>query len=616
MVDLKKKYLILVNTYLGLWSRTLKLIMKVVPGWTVLWIILLVVQGFLPGTTVFLTKITIDSLVGISNGSTNLKSTIILLILTGITLLMAEVMQIVSDWVRINQADILTDYLKGQIHKKASEVDYEFYESSDYHDLLEQVRGNSISRPLGLLESFGTIFQSLITLLTFSTILIIYAWWLPVVLILGSLPALYLYLNAEQVMHDWVKATTPSRRLLSYLETMLTTNVAVAEMRAFELNGLFSKRYQELSFRLRVEKLLHTKKQLMGRFLAGILALFTAGIVIIWMAMRVLYKLATLGDLAAFYQVFSRGQAITQSLLWGINKLFSNTIYLENLFQFFDLKTKLKPAADTIPFPASIKEGIKFSNINFMYPGAKKKSLIDFNLFIPAGTIAAIVGVNGAGKSTLVKLLCRFYEADQGRIEIDGIDIRQFEVSELRKNLSVYFQFPLQFHETVANNIAYGDIHQTGESKDIETAAALGGADTFIKKLPDQYNTLLGRHFADGFDLSGGEWQRIALSRAYFRKAQILILDEPTSFMDPWYEDNWFKQLRQLTKRRTGFLITHRFTIAMRADIIHVVDEGQIIESGTHQSLLDQNGFYAESWKSQMQTENIGNSSPLQIDWV
>ena len=606
----KDKYLSAGVSYLKLWKRTLLLIKAVVPGWTLAWLVLLTSQGLIPGATVYLTKLTIDSFLLARDDLTHLNSSLLLLGLTGGTLVLAEVFQFLSSWVRTVQADTLTDHLKNLIHLKAGEVDFQFYESSSYHDLLEQVKGNSISRPLALLESFGDIFQSVITLLTFSTLLLSYGWWVPFVLLLGALPALFLYLRSERVMHKWTRESTPQRRWLMYFDTILTSNFAAAEVRLYKLSSYFRQRYQKLSLRLRREKLHHLKHQFGGRLLAGILALVTAGIAVGWMALKVLNKTATLGDLAVFYQVFSRGQSILQSLLGGINKTFSSSLYLENLFEFLDLEPQIVAPPEPVPCPGQLEHGIRFSNVSFSYPGEKRMALKNFNLFIPAGKIVALVGVNGAGKSTLIKLLCRFYNADEGVIEIDGIDIRNFDPAELQRKLSVYFQFPLHYHETVNHNITFGDIERLDDTKAVQVAAEQSGAIDFIESLPEKYETMLGKYFADGCELSGGQWQRLTLARAYFRQTPILILDEPTSFMDSWSEAQWFDHLRELLVGRTGLVITHRFTIAMRADIIQVIDGGRIIESGSHQELLRENGFYAQSWNSQMQAADEDDSQP------
>jgi ATP-binding cassette subfamily B protein len=254
-----------------------------------------------------------------------------------------------------------------------------------------------------------------------------------------------------------------------------------------------------------------------------------------------------------------------------------------------------------LPTPLTIRQSIKFRNVTFSYPGSKKPALQDFSLEIPSGKIVAIVGANGAGKTTLLKLLCRFYDPQSGQIEIDNTDIRQFSVKELWRRITVLFQFPLNYHATVAESISMGDVMAVPKASEIEAAARNAGVHDLIVSLPQAYQTLLGKVLARGMELSGGEWQRIAMARAYFSNAPIVLLDEPTSFMDSWAEADWFHRFRRLAKERTSVIITHRFTIAMRADTIHVMEAGHVVESGSHQDLLRRNGLYAKSWKAQMQ---------------
>lgn len=599
-----QKYSGLIFKQIRLWQRSLKLVWLVIPYWTACWAILLLLLGVLPGATIYLTKLTIDSFIAIQKSgeySAQLNYSVTLLVLTGGTLIFNEITQSLLDWVRAIQADKLLDYLKNLIHQKAVEVDYEFYESPEHHDLLEQANSESLSKPLNLLENFGSVVQSIVTLLTFSTILLRYGWWIPLILLVGTLPSLYVYFLSERLYHKWWKRTAVDRRWLMYFDTMLTYSIAAAEMRIFNLNGYLRNRYQSLRLRLRDEKMRHLKRQFGGKVFASSLALLTAAIGVGWIALQVLRSLATIGDLAIFYQVFSRGQVLMRSLIGGMSQTFSNSLYLENLFQYLDLQPKIISPPTPVPFPNKLRHGIEFNNVTFKYPGAERAVIKDFSLFIPAGNLVAIVGVNGAGKSTLTKLLCRFYDPESGSVEVDGINIKNFDIAKLRENLSLHFQMPIQYHETAAQNIAFGDIDRQPETGEVENAAKLAGAHEFISRLPKGYETMLGKWFVDGCELSGGEWQRIALAKAYFRKSQILILDEPTSFMDSWAEAEWFDHLRELAVNRTGLVITHRFTIAMRADIIHVVHEGKIIESGSHRELLQSDGFYAESWKTQMQ---------------
>jgi ATP-binding cassette subfamily B protein len=598
---------------LTLWRRALALVWQTVPFLTAGWIVVLIVQGLLPGAVVYFTKLTVDGFVAAKGASGEFgfyNPAVFYLALTGLCLILTEVFQFTGDWIRSAQAEYFSDRLKDLLHKKSAEVDLEFYESPEYHDLLEQVRGDAQSKPLALLESFGAVAQSAITLLTFAAILFSYGWLIPLLLLFGSLPGLYIALKYDRIYHRWWKESAIRRRWLAYYDAMLTHEGAASEMRLFDLSRRFRNKYQALRRRLRSEKLAHLRRQFSGKVLANISSLLVAAAALGWVARRVFYNLATVGDVVVFYQVFTRGQALMRSLLGGIGQTINHTLYLESLFSYLDLESRVVSPAEKIPFPERIREGIAFRNVTFYYPRERRAAIENFDLFIPAGRRVAIVGVNGAGKSTLIKLLCRFYDVQSGSIEIDGIDIRRFDIGELRRNISVLFQFPLQFHETAADNIALGDAADTAAPEKTKAAALAAGADGFISRLPEGYGTLLGKWFVNGCELSGGEWQRLALARAYFRRSKIIVLDEPTSFMDSWAEADWFNRFRKTAAEATGLIITHRFTIAMRADVIYVLDRGRLLESGTHRELVEANGFYAESWRQQMEAAEEYGGAP------
>jgi ATP-binding cassette subfamily B protein len=405
----------------------------------------------------------------------------------------------------------------------------------------------------------------------------------------------------------WWKSTTADRRWSAYYDAMLTHGNAATEMRLYGLSAHFRMLYQVLRGNLRDQKLFRLRKQSYGKVIANTFALAAAGTAFVWMAFRVLYNLATLGDLGVFYQIFSRGQGITSALLQSIGKIFDNSLYLENLFIFLDHEARVVSPVDPHPPLATLSRGIAFKSVSFEYPGSSIPAMSDLDLFVPAGNVVALVGVNGAGKTTLIKLLSRLYDPTEGSIEIDGIDVRRFDIEELRKMMSVLSQFPMQYQALARENIALGDLAAEAGLDAVAAAAKRAGAHKFISDLPKQYDTLLGKWFVNGTELSGGEWQRLALARAYFRQAPIIVLDEPTTFMDSWSEADWFDRFRQMAVGNTALLITHRLTIAMRADVIHVIDDGKIIESGSHQELLECDGPYARSWKEQMRStsENV-----------
>ena len=259
-----------------------------------------------------------------------------------------------------------------------------------------------------------------------------------------------------------------------------------------------------------------------------------------------------------------------------------------------------------------MQSGIRFQGVTFRYPQSTGEVLKDFNVTIPAGQVVAIVGANGAGKSTLLKLMCRFYDPEAGVITVDGIDIRDMRAIHLRRMMTVLFQWPVPYQVTAAENIAFGDLSARGGGPaELEIAGRAAGAHETIVGLPKGYDNLLGKWFANGVELSVGEWQRLALARAFFRRAPILILDEPTSALDSWAEADWFDRFRALANGRTAIIITHRFTIARRADMIHVMDSGRIVESGNHNRLLAQGGMYARSWSMQLENTATGRKSAV-----
>lgn len=592
-------------TYFSYWKRAFYLVWDAAPGYTTGWAIALLFQGLIPVATVYITKHLIDSIVAAkdSGGDWSLVSNAVFyLVAMGVALLLTEFLKHAGAWIRTAQAESVGDFLSDKIHRKAAELDLAFYESPDYHDLLERAKGDSSSKPLALLESLGAAASNSITMAAFAGILIAYAWWLPVLLLLGTLPALWVVLHTDKVYHDWWKSRADERRWATYYDAMLTHSDAAAEMRLFGLSGHFRGLFQQIRARLRGEKVRYLKKQSFGKVFAGLFALAASIAAIGWMFVRVLYGLATLGDLGVFYQIFSRGQSLLGLLLGSVGKTVSNSLYLESLFSFLDLEPKVVPPAEPVAVPSRLSEGISIRGVSFFYPGSDTPALRNFDLFIPAGSVVALVGVNGAGKSTLIKLLNRFYDPSEGSLELDGIDLRRFDPAELRSAMSVLFQFPMHYHALADENIALGNVYAPCSEKDVLNASKQAGSHEFITSLPDRYKTLLGKWFVDGTELSGGEWQRLALARAYYRRAPVVILDEPTSFMDSWAEADWFERFRAMVEGKTAIVITHRFTVAMRADTIKVVDKGAIIESGTHGELLAKGGFYAKSWNRQMKT--------------
>jgi ATP-binding cassette subfamily B protein len=587
--------------------QTLYLIWQTAPAWTTAWTLLLCVQGLLPGANVYLSKLLVDNLVVAMKAGINSESWKLVIVpaaLMATVLLLTQLTNAALGIVRTIQSELVQDRITALVQEKSIAADLFFYELPEYHDRLHQARSNASGRSLSLLENIGSLLQNSITLLTMATILLPYGAWLPLVLVVSSLPALYVVVRFNRYYHQWWEQTTPQRRRAEYYDFLMTQIYSAAELRLFDLGDHFQGAYTRIRDRLRQETIQLATQQSLTQLAGSISALLIAGSTMAWMLWRLLQGFLTLGDLALFYQAFNSGQSLMRSALSNAGQIYSNSLFLGSLFEFLKLQPEIQDPPYPQPLSLPIQQGINLRNITFRYPGSQRAILQNFNLTIPAGKIVAIVGENGAGKSTLIKLLCRFYDPETGSIEIDGIDIRQFAVKELRRLLTVMFQLPVTYQNTVAENVAISDIYSQPSCDAIQQAIRDAGAEEIIAKLPQGYDTQLGKLFATGTDLSGGEWQRIALARAFLRQAPILILDEPTSFMDSWAEHDWLDRFRGMAKNRSAVVITHRFTLAMRADIIHVMQAGQIVESGTHDQLIALGGLYAQSWQAQTETNS------------
>jgi len=498
------------------------------------------------------------------------------------------------------------DHIKGLIHEKSASVDFAFFESPEYFDQFQQANSQAGTRTLNLLKNIGGLAQSAVTFISIGAILLRYSLWLPVLLLASSGPAFWVLLRHNRRYHAWWKAMTSNRRWANYLDSVLTAQVAAAEMRLYDLAEYFIAKHRKIRNQMRREELSLTRRRILAKLAAGSMALVATGMAMAWIVWQAMRGRATLGDLALFYQSFNQGQTLATTLLNSMGEIQSNALFLEQVFEYLDQGNLIRDPEQPIAFPSVLRQGIVFDDVSFTYPDAERPSIDRFRLEIPAGKIVAVVGANGAGKSTLIKLLCRFYDPTQGEVTIDGVKLRDMELRDLRRQISVMFQFPVRYHLTVAQNIEVGDLHGEHGLTQIEAAARGAGADGFIERLPRKYDNLLGRSFEEAAELSGGEWQRIALARAFLRQAQVVMLDEPTSLMDSWGEAEWLERFRTLVHGRTVLIITHRFTTAMQADVIHVMDGGRIVESGTHAQLLDLGGKYAVSWRDQLR-QGFGN---------
>jgi ATP-binding cassette subfamily B protein len=590
----------------------LRLVWRAAGWWAVGGLGLLLVQGLIPVGTVYVTKHLVDAVAGVLGAGLSGEALRALALPAGIMgglLLLEQAIGGVSEYVRTIQAELVRDHIKARIHEQAVAVDLAFYESSDYHDLLSQANSQANGKPLELVNNLGGVFQNGITLAGICGVLIPFGLWIPLVLLLSTVPALYVVVRYSNEQHAWWERRTEGRRRAGYYNTLLTHEQVAPEVRIFGLGPLLRRAYMAIRVQLRDELLAITRRQGWAKAAAGLTSLLVTAGVMAYMVVRAMQGAATLGDLAMFYQAFNRGQGLAKGLLSSAGQIYSNTLFLEHLHRFLSLEPTVKDPADPVPAPTPIHDGIRFDDVYFAYPGSREYALRGFNLSVPAGQTVAVVGANGAGKSTLIKLLCRFYDPQKGRITVDGTDLRAFALDDLRSTIAALFQRPVQYQMTATDNIAIADFAGEPRPYAVEQAAQRAMIDETIRNLPQGYDTLLGKWFEGGTELSGGQWQRVSLARAFYNDAPVIVLDEPTSHLDSWAEHAWYDRFGTLANGKTAIIVTHRFTTAMRADVICVMRAGQIVEQGTHEALLDQGGLYATSWRQQMQEEHNPSTS-------
>ena len=581
--------------------RALGLAWSAAPRLMLAWLAMVLILGLLPAAVVWLTRPLVNGITAAIEAGGQWEAVLPVIILgaaMAAVILAGELLRAANNWIRTAQSERVGEYVSGLIHDQSMAVDLAFYDMPAYYDHLHRARYEAGHRPLALLESMGGLMRNSITLAAMAALILPYGWWLPPLLLASTLPALYVALRHTLRRHAWRIKTTADDRRTWYYDWLLTSRETAAELRLFNLGRRFRQAYQQLRRRLRIERLQLIKKESLAGLGASAAGLLTAAGAMAWMAWRTLQGHITLGDLALFYQAFNRGQGLMRSLLEDFAQIYGNSLFLGNLFQFLELKPQIKDPPNPKPLPKTTRgASIRFNDVHFSYPTGTRPILNGLNLDIPAGRIAAIVGPNGAGKSTLVKLLCRFYDPLRGDVFINGINLRTAPLSEVRAQVTALFQEPVHYSATVAENIALSE--NSAPNPQIQTATDAACANHLIRRLPNGYETLLGTWFEGGTELSVGERQRIALARAFYQPSPILVLDEPTSAMDPWAEAEWLRGLRESAAGRTVLLITHRLTTAMAADIIFVIDEGRVIESGTHAALISAFGPYQKSWHFQ-----------------
>ncbi len=485
-----------------------------------------------------------------------------------------------------------------RLMRHAATLDLADFEDPALQDKLDRARRQTIGRTTLISQLFGQA-QDLVTVASFAAGLAAYAPWL-IVLLLGALVPAFLgeaHFNAQGYALN--TARTADRRELDYVRMTGASTDAAKEVKVFGLNGFLIDRYRVLAEAMQAEnrRLLLRRAAWGGCFAAmGTVGYYTAYAYLAW---RTLTGGFSIGDLTFLAASFLRLRGLLEGLLGGFSSMASQAMYLEDLYSFFRIQPGISSPADALPFPAVLRQGFVFEGVGFRYPGTERWAVRNLTFTLRAGEVLALVGENGAGKTTLIKLLARLYDPTEGRILLEGRDLRDYDVQGVRGGMGVIFQDFVRYHLTAADNIAVGRIEARGDRARIEAAAARGLADAVIARLPGGYDQMVGRWFRSGVELSGGEWQKVAIARAYMRDAQVLILDEPTAALDARAEFEVFQRFKGLSAGRTAVLISHRFSSVRMADRILVMAGGTVEAVGTHGELVAAGGRYAELFELQ-----------------
>lgn len=583
-----------------LFRESLKLIWASAPGWATANAAISLIRSFLPLALLFLIKLLINNLTKASSGASGLGFTRVLWLIIAVVIVyfLDEISTDFGNFVRKKQSLKLESYMYDLLHTKSVKLDLINFERPDYFDYLTRASREAPWRPNSILNNLVSMFRGLFSLLLMAGLLAGLNWLIAVLLLVVNIPAIWLRLHYADIIYNFQRDQTPEARKTAYFNWLLTGDRPSRELRLFGLGDYFKSLFRTSFLKQKEEEIRIIRKRTLIETISSVFKAAAVFIVLFYIAKETINKRLSLGEMAMFILAFRQGMMYIKDIFSSMAGLYEDSLFIGDVFGFLDLKEKIV-AEEPVIVHSDFSKTINVQNLSFSYPGNNLPVINNLTFEIKKGEIVALVGPNGAGKSTLVRLLCRLYDPESGRIDIDGNNIRNMDPGEYRKLFSVVFQDFMLYNLSAGENIRLGNTGVEDPKEKIISAASLTGVNDLISSLPKSYDTVIGNLFDDSRELSWGEWQKIALARALFRDAPILILDEPSSALDAETEYEIFSRFREIVKGRTSILISHRFTNVKLADRIMVLNKGAVEEIGTHEELMMKKGLYYNMYVKQ-----------------